>query len=111
MKLDRFRNYVATHQFAMFMVLVIAITILVTMIGLSVYLSSGTVKLDLSRPGYEKMRRDVQQSSTTTFSSSGPLDSSALKQFNKQLDDSTKGLNSASNFGGASGLSDQSLGL
>lgn len=108
----RLRNYVVTHQFAMFIILVLIITALITAVGLSIYVSSGTVKLDLSRPGYEKLRHDVQQSSTTTtFSSSGSLDNTALNQFNKQLDDSTKDLKSASSFGGADGLSDQSLGL
>ena len=112
LKSMRYREFLRTHQFVAFIVLVILITCLITFIGLSIYVSSGTIKLDLSRPGYEKVRNEVQQSAAQqTFSSSGSLDSAAIKQFNSQLNSSVTDLKNSGNFGGASSLSDQSLGL
>ncbi|MFZ2560265.1 MAG: hypothetical protein WAW91_01380 [Candidatus Nanoperiomorbaceae bacterium] len=112
-KLDKLQALVKGHQLVLFVAAALVVTVTVTAVGLSVYSSNGTIKLDLSRPGYEKMRHDLQQQSDppSSFASSGPLNNATLKQFNDQLDKSIKDLGAASNFGGASGLSDQSLGL
>lgn len=112
LKSIRYSEFLRTHQFVAFIILVLVITVIITLVGMSIYVSSGTMKIDLSRPGYEKVRNEVQQSSAQkSFASSGSLDSAAIKQFNSQLNSSVTDLKNSGNFGGASDLSDQSLGL
>lgn len=111
-KFAKLKKDIYTHQFVVFVVLALVITGLMTFISLEIYVSSGAVKLDLSRPGYEKLRNDVQQSSSDqTFSASGDVNSETIKDFNSRVDSSVKDLKNSGKFGGSDALSDTSLGL
>lgn len=108
----KFRKFVWTHQFVAFIALALVIAGVMTAVSLEIYVTSGTIKLDLSRPGYEKLRKDVQDTSAQSqFSATGAVDSSTLKDFGSRMDAAQKDLKSSGNFGGADNLSDASLGL
>ena len=84
---------------------------MMTAISLSLYASSGTLQLDLSRPGYEAARKNIiNPDDTSTFSASGPVDAKALEQYQKLFDAQRKEMNTLSRFKD-NGLSDPSLGL
>lgn len=57
-----------------------------TGVSLTLYRASGAIKLDMSRPGYEKMRKAVEDSNDDKpFASSGNLDREALRDFDDRV--------------------------
>ncbi len=108
----RAKTFVRTHQLAAFVGLALIFTFAMTAVGLNIYVSSGTIKLDLSRPGYEKVRKNVQKSadqSEEPFQTSGNIDAAALKDFDSRFEKLQVDLKNSGNFG--SSMSDQSLRL
>lgn len=75
-------------QFAVFLVITVLITIVLTGISYSLYLVSGTAQLDLSRPGYKQALSEVSPTNTDdyTYSATGPLDKKALDEFKTKYD-------------------------
>ena len=72
------------HRFFMLIVLVIAVSMALVMISISLYNSSGAAQVDLSLPGYKSIqKRASQDHSETNFSSDGTLDSEAFAAFDK----------------------------
>ncbi len=67
--------------FAIFSAIIVALVM--AAISVSLYIITGTSKLDLSRPGYEGAREKVKQvkPDETTFGPNGSLDDQAMKQF------------------------------
>lgn len=58
------------------------IAMLLTAISMALYVSSGASRLDLSRPGYERVRSDVQRTDEDeAFSASGPMSSAVADDF------------------------------
>lgn len=58
------------------------IAMLLTAISMALYISSGASRLDLSRPGYEGVRTEVQQSANEeAFSATGPINSDVANDF------------------------------
>ncbi len=71
----------------------IVICLLLTVFSASLYVITGTSKLDLSKPGYEEVRKKVTRKSAneTSFGSNGPLDKKIindyLEKYKKQAQD------------------------
>ncbi|MDO4271701.1 MAG: hypothetical protein Q4C83_01810 [Candidatus Saccharibacteria bacterium] len=85
-KLSNIKSFVIEHQFACFISLCVAIAIVMTGVSLTLYRASGAIKLDMSRPGYEKMRKAVEDSNDDKpFASSGNLDREALRDFDDRV--------------------------
>lgn len=111
MWVERVRQIAERHRFLLAIFAVIAIGCIMTAISLSLYASSGTLQLDLSRPGYEAARKEIiNPDDTSTFSASGPVDKKALDQYQKLFDAQRKEMNTLSRFKD-NGLSDPALGL
>lgn len=73
-----------------FVVLILGATILaLIMTGISLYLysTSVAVQLDLSQPGYESVRSEVEDSSIESFSPSGVITADTIYQFEKLYDE------------------------
>jgi len=105
------RHFINDHQLASFVTLALVATIIMTVISLRIYVTSGAIKLDLSRPGYEKVRQEVTNDTTTQpFPSSGTLTPAAIKDFRNRLDKQQSDLKAVGNFSD-DGLSDSNLGL
>ena len=80
------RQVLGTHQFACFITLCVVIAGVMTVISLELYRRSGAMKLDMSRPGYEKVRTEVEKSSDDQpYDSSGALTDEALQDFENRV--------------------------
>lgn len=108
---DRFKAFATQHQFMMAILLTIFVAILMTGVSLSLYVSSGTLQLDLSRPGYASARKElIKPQSTDEFATNGPINKQALDEYQKLFDEQRKELNSIGKFNDK-GLDDDSLTL
>lgn len=76
---------VRAHQFFAMIVIVILISLFLVYVALSLYQSSGTLQLDLSRPGYDSAREEAIKDTEVFkgFSAEGPIDKQALSEFDK----------------------------
>lgn len=83
------------HQFTTFLVGSILIAFFLVYIALSLYISSGTIQLDLSRPGFDKAREEAVKENQVFegFSADGKIDAAALEEFkdlySQELSDAT----------------------
>lgn len=76
-------EHVKDHRYLLLIFGSIGISVLLVLVALSLYVSSGASQLDLSRPGYASIRSQVDSNDTFAgYSSSGDIDKSALNQFN-----------------------------
>lgn len=109
---QKFGAFVAKRQLACFVALALVVSVAMTGVSMWIYAASGAIKLDLSRPGYEKVRQEVtaNDDSQQPYPSSGALTPEALKDFRERLDKSQADLNGAGNFNGDT-LTDKNLGL
>ena len=96
-------------RFASMIVCVIAVACTLTGISLHIYNASGAVQVDLSRPGYQSVRKEATaNTSDEQFSATGNLDTKAYLQFNAMYDRHAKRTVDAPSFG-EEALSDDSL--
>lgn len=99
------------HKFMVLVVLAIIVSLILVVISMALYNSSGTAQLDLSRPGYQAVRQKVVDSDEfPTFSGTGPLDKKSLDQFQKLYDEQTGHVTSVDSFGG-NVMSDKALSI
>ena len=105
-----FRATIERHRFLFAIAAVIAAALLMTAISLSLYITSGTSRLDLSRPGYEQARKDIKPTPEDSFSSDGPVDKASLDEFQKLYDARRTNLNELGDFKDTT-LDDSSLRL
>lgn len=81
-RLERFGVIIARHRILYGVAAALIIATLLTMVSMALYVSSGASRLDLSRPGYEQVRQEVQRNTREErFSANGPIDTDALKDF------------------------------
>lgn len=77
----------------------ICIGLLLTAISMSLYISSGASQLDLSRPGYEKARTEIDESKEVArFETNGPLNMSVIDEFQKLFTGHREKLNALDDF-------------
>lgn len=99
------------HRFLMLIGGAILISLAMVSIALYVYYSSGAFQLDLSRPGYQSVRDEIDYSSRDdSFSTSGPLDKEAFEEFRGLYKEQTEDARKTNGFS-PEALSDQALGL
>ncbi len=74
------------HRIVYGVVAALLISMLLTAVSMALYVSSGASRLDLSRPGYEGVRREVQRSTgEESFSASGPMNTSVTNDFQSRF--------------------------
>lgn len=96
-------------RFASMIICVIAVACTLTGISLHIYNASGAAQVDLSRPGYQSVRKEATaNTSDEQFSATGNLDAKAYSQFNAMYDRHAKRTVDAPSFG-EEALSDDSL--
>ena len=110
-KLAKAKEFWQSRQFALFVIACIAFAILMTSASLWLYRQSGAMKLDMSRPGYEKVRKKVEKSQDDeSYPSSGKIDKKAEDDFNKRLKKYQDDLGKMGTFDNSS-ISDETLNL
>lgn len=74
---------VRAHQYFSMVILVILISLFLVYVALSLYQSSGTLQLDLSRPGYDSARQEAIKDNEVFkgFSSDGSITKESLNEF------------------------------
>ena len=104
-------RYLADHQFALFIIICITIAFIMTLISLELYRRSGAMNLDMSRPGYESVRTEVEQTSDDRpYSSSGSLTNEAITDFEERLNNYKNELNNLGTYDNSI-VSDENLNL
>lgn len=99
------------HKFMILVGLTILIALFLVLIALQLYNSSGAAQLDLSRPGYQSVRKQASRTNDFTgFPSAGPLDKEALDTFRGLYDEQLKEATALDSFGGDV-MSDTALGI
>jgi hypothetical protein len=76
---------VRAHQFTTLIVIVLLISIFLVYVAMSLYQSSGTVQLDLSRPGYDSARKEATRDREVFkgYAAEGPITRKSLAEFDK----------------------------
>ena len=101
----------AKYRFIVLITTSIVIALTLVSISMSLYSSSGTAQLDLSRPGYKSVRDQVQpESDYSTFSASGPINATELNKFQSLYDARLKDATSVEVFT-SDVLSDEALSI
>jgi len=90
----------------------IVISFVLVLISMTMYVSSGTIQLDLSRPGYISVsdKAGVSDKPLSNFPQFGAVDEDTLSSFEKQLTDQAKRAKAVEAFNGDP-LDPRSLGL
>ena len=110
METSPFRQLIIRHRLPFAVTGIIVIALIMTAISMSLYITSGTSSLDLSRPGYKQVRNQVITPPSESFDATGPMDSKTVAQFKTLFDSQKKALSGLGNFDDTS-LDDESLQL
>jgi hypothetical protein len=105
------KKWLHEHSIVALVSLSIIISLVMTGIGMWLYVSDGTARLDLSRPGFESERVNLQSDNTMTpYSTTGPLDRPAIDDFNNRFTTLKNQITNTSNYS-EDVLSSQNLNL
>jgi hypothetical protein len=90
------------HRYMLMLIVSISIGIGLVALSLNLYISSGTIQLDLSRPGYQSVsnQTDNANGQVEKFPENGALDSTALNQFQVLLNTQVNKAKAIDAFGG-----------
>lgn len=107
----KFFDFIMAHQFPAMLTAVLLVTALLTLLNIVIYTRSGTVNIDLSRPGYETARQNVSENVTETdFAPNGPITKEVRDDFIERLEKLQTEMSQMNDFAGDS-LSDKALNL
>ncbi len=99
------------HKFFVLVAATIVMSLILVMVAMAIYSSSGAAQLDLSRPGYQAVQAQADRNeSVTAFPATGPLTRQDLDHFHDMYDSQAKQVLGYDSFGGTP-MSDQALGL
>src|SRR5688572_32075863 len=94
------RRYMGARKLPVALLIVIGATVALTIVSLTIYKVGGFYRYDLSRPGYEKERKEISTASTeVTYDTTSPLSKQGADTFLQQLDTHRKNLESYNAFG------------
>ncbi len=88
----------------------IVLALVLVMVAMALYASSGSAQLDISRPGYKSVQDQVQPSTFESFPASGEVDSDTIDEFLELYDRETMRVDSEGVFE-TSALEDEALGI
>lgn len=90
------------HQFITFLAVSISIALFLVYIALSLYVSSGTIQLDLSRPGFAQAREEATKENQVFegFSVDGDITEASLKEFDELYSQELRDATAIDAYGG-----------
>ena len=105
-------RHIRNHQFTSMIVGVIIISLFFVYVALSLYRTSGAIQLDLSRPGYDQARKEVERTKSNFegFSPEGDINKESLSVFDELYTQKQQEAQSLDAFSGDV-LSDEALRL
>jgi len=75
------------HRLSLLLICTVAIALIMTVISVVIYNTSGAAQLDLSRPGYLSVSDKVEKTDEIdTYSASGPVNKETIEEFIKMYD-------------------------
>lgn len=99
------------HKFFVLVAATIGMSLILVMVAMAMYSSSGAAQLDLSRPGYQGVQAQADRNeSVVAFPATGSLTRQDLDKFHDMYDSQAKQVLGYDSFGGTP-MSDQALGL
>lgn len=97
---ERIQHIVERHRMIYGIIGALVIAMLLTVVSMALYISSGASRLDLSRPGYEGVRKTINHDTAETpFSATGPMDSETANDFQQRFTKHRETLNKLDTFG------------
>lgn len=70
------------HRLSLLLIITVIIALIMTVVSVAMYNTSGAAQLDLSRPGYRSVSDQIEQTDTIdTFSASGSVDKETIEEF------------------------------
>lgn len=105
-------SFWARHRYFVLIFSTIFVALVLVGISMWMYYSSGAVQLDLSRPGYSAVAKQVtdDENKFTVYPSTGPINATSIKQFQQTYDNQATSAKAVDAFGGDP-LSSAALGL
>lgn len=89
------------HKFMVLVGLTIIISLFLVIVALRLYSSSGAAQLDLSRPGYQSVRKEASKPvEFTSFPSTGTLEQDDLETFRSLFDEQIREASGVDSYGG-----------
>lgn len=90
------------HRLALMIVMAICVALSLVVISMYLYISSGAIQLDLSRPGYQGVssQTDSSYKNVEYYPETGKLDESSISEFEKLFNEQRKKANAIDAFGG-----------
>lgn len=86
---------------------VVGIALILVSVAMSIYNSSGASQIDMSRPGFSSVQKEVKEDKNTeNFPASGQFDEKAFKDFYKLYDERLKAIESINAYDPAATSSD-----
>jgi hypothetical protein len=99
------------YRFAIMIGGAVALSLILTTISITIYIASGAINIDLSRPDYETVRENVESAEEAVpFSPTGPIDRSVIDDFNRRLNNIRAEIDQMNDFS-PEDLSDAALDL
>lgn len=75
------------HRLSILMIIAVTAALILTVVSVMIYNTSGAAQLDLSRPGYRAVSDKVdKKQSIDTYSASGPVTKDSIQEFIKLYD-------------------------
>lgn len=79
--------FLQKHKLSVLLILTVAIAIVLTVISVVIYNTSGAAQLDLSRPGYRAVSDKIdKKEKIDTYSETGPVTKDSIHEFIKLYD-------------------------
>jgi hypothetical protein len=105
----KFKSFVTKHRLPMALCLAVIAAVGLVAMSVSLYYANGFYRYDLSRPGYERERREISKPEPAkTYDTTSPVTRAAVDDFLEEFDLRLKDLRSFGDFRDTS-LSDEDL--
>lgn len=89
------------HRLSLLLILTVLIAIVMTVISVVIYNSTGASQLDLSRPGYRSVSGEVETvDKIDTYSASGPVNKDTIDKFMNLYDEQANKAKAVDAFNG-----------
>jgi len=107
----KLRRHMRAKRLVIALLIAIGASFALTVVSLTIYKVGGFYRYDLSRPGYEKERKEIATTPTdVSYDTTSPLSQQGVNVFLQQLDQHRKNLDAYNAFGNG-GLSNEDLRL
>ena len=85
---EKLMNLFEKHYFMAMIMIVVIVSLSLTAVSVTIYVRSGAIYIDLSRPGFENVRGEttVKEETEKPFESSGPLNQEVIDDFSRRLE-------------------------